>query len=132
LAPAAFLGAGWCAAVADLGSVPVDAWSGPPTSLRLEVAGGPAGDARVDVVLEGGVPMQLSEEGSAKADVVATLGWADAVAVADGSLRLDTAYMQGRAKLAGPHSSVLALLAVSATPAWERARQRLAALTDFD
>jgi hypothetical protein len=130
LAAVEFLGAGWGAAVADLGAVPADAWTGPPTSVRLEVAGGPEGDTRVDAVLESGGPVQVVG-GTTKPDVVVTLGWADAVAIADGSLRLDTAYMQGRAKLAGPHGSVLAVLAASATPAWEQARHRLAAMTTF-
>lgn len=128
----AFLGAGWCAAVADLGPVAVDAWVGPPTSVRLEVAGGSHGVTRIDAVLQGAEPVTAGiAESTRTGDVVLTLGWSDAVAIADGSLRLDTAYMQGRAKLAGPHGLVLALLAASATPVFERARDRLAVLTDF-
>ncbi len=101
-------------------------------SLRLEVTGGPDGDVRIDATLRASEAVVVAvAESTRPADVVVTVVRPVAVDVAAGSLRLDTAYMQGRLKVAGPHRLVLALLAATATPAWEQARDRLAAMTDF-
>jgi hypothetical protein len=129
-----FLDEAWCAAVRDLGPLPpavTDLLAGGPVVVRVELAG-PDGDARLDVRLEAGRPVEVGPAeapAAAGADLVLTLSRADARAVVDGALRLDTAYMQGRAKLAGDHGRALRLLAASAGEGWERARSRLAAVT---
>ncbi len=127
----AFLGEAWRSAVEASGAVPADAWSEGPTRLQVIVTGDPAGELRLVATLAGGRPITLQLDDGSPVDLVLTLARPDAVALAEGSLRLDTAYMQGRAKLAGDQRLVLRLLAASARTGWERPRASLSASTDY-
>jgi hypothetical protein len=127
----AFLSAAWCAAVATLGPLPGDRWGGGPIAVDVVVTEGPRAETRVSALFAPGLPVTVSPAPAPPADLVLTLGREDAVALGEGWVRLDTAYMRGQVKLAGDQSLVLRLLAASATSAWDEPRARLAAMTDF-
>jgi hypothetical protein len=127
----AFLGEAWRSAVEASGAVPLDAWSDGPTHIQVILTGDPAGELRLVATLAAGRPITLQLDGASPAGLVLTLSRADAQALAEGSLRLDTAYMQGRAKLAGDQGLVLRLLAFSARTGWEQARAALSASTNY-
>jgi hypothetical protein len=130
----AFLSADWCAAAGSLGPLPVDGSTA--FAVELVVTEGPRSDTRVVAELLPGAPPRLAPGARSPAVsgavVTLTLARDDALAILNGRLRLDTAYMQGRAKLAGDHGLVLRLLSASASPAWEAGRSRLAAITDAE
>jgi hypothetical protein len=131
----AFLTAEWCASAGSiLEPLPLEGWTG--FVVELVVTEGPKSETRVAAALVPGAPPNLSPGSSSSAPpgpvVTLTLTRDDALAILFARLRLDTAYMQGRAKLAGDHGLVLRLLSASAGPTWEVCRSRLAAITDAE
>ena len=62
--------------------------------------------------------------------VVLTSGWQDARAMTADELDPGVAFMQGRMKVTGSMAVVLALLALTATPAGRDLRRRIAEVTE--
>jgi hypothetical protein len=105
---------------------------GPELRVQHVVGGGRAEpEVRYVVVVEGGRPVSVVPGADPAADVVLTTDRAAAADLVAGRVALDTAYMQGRAKLAGDPAAVLALLRASRDPAWRSFADRLAASTDL-
>ncbi|MGD9798905.1 MAG: SCP2 sterol-binding domain-containing protein [Acidimicrobiia bacterium] len=131
MAPVELFGEAWCAAASALGPVTFDAR---PTgfSVQVIVTGSPSGDTRLVATVDdaGGLSVGPADGGPAP-DLVVTVPRAEAAALLAGRLRLDTAYMQGRVKVAGDHALVLRVLAASAGQGWAAGLARLAAVTAF-
>src|SRR5205814_2501 len=68
---------------------------GASASVQLVVTGGPDGEVRCAWMLEDGKLRDVRLESKPDADVVLTLGYADAVAVQRGELDPSVAFMQG-------------------------------------
>ena len=99
--------------------------------MQFEVVGGPEGDIRYFWVLEDG---QLRHSGPGSVDdpdVTLTTEWADAVAMQQGTLDPNVAFMQGRMKVAGSMSTMMALLPVTNAPEYQALRKRIAEITEF-
>ena len=89
-------------------------------SLRLVVEGGPEGTRRIVLGVESGA-ISLTEDPDEElpADVIIALGWADAVALFDGALSAPEAITQGKIRVRGDLSVLVAgqELLVAAAPA---------------
>jgi predicted lipid carrier protein YhbT len=99
--------------------------------MQFEVVGGPEGDVLYFWVLENG---QLRHSGLGPVDdpdVTLTTEWVDAVAMQQGSLDPNVAFMQGRMKVAGSMSTMMALLPVTNAPEYQGLRKRIAGITEF-
>jgi len=118
---------------------------GPSARVQCELTGGPDGEVHTYWVLEGGRlvasgvgdvatadPVGPAEEtADAPAEVTVTLSWDDAVAVQQGALDPNVAFMRGRLKVAGSMGVMLHLLAATATPAYQELRQKVLDITEF-
>jgi alkyl sulfatase BDS1-like metallo-beta-lactamase superfamily hydrolase len=123
-----FLSGDWLAAVLDAyRDVPRHA--GATGVVEHTVTGAPAGDTTYWVAVEDG---QLTGTGAGPrpdATVTVTVPYAVAADLATARLDLSSAFMQGRAKVAGDHAGLLRLLAATARPEHRAATERLAGRT---
>jgi putative sterol carrier protein len=99
--------------------------------IQFEISGGPDGNGTYYWVLEDGRPVSRGGGPVAGAEVTLSVSWDDAIAMHQGRLDPSVAFMQGRMKVAGSMELVLALLPVTATPAFRDLRGRIAELTDY-
>ena len=104
---------------------------GASASVQLVVTGGPDGDVRSTWMLEDGTLRDVRLESKPDADVVLTLGYADAVAVQRGELDPSVAFMQGRMKTAGDPGALLRVLPVTSSPEWRALRAALDETTEY-
>ncbi len=105
--------------------------SGVSARIQYEITGGPQGDVSYYWVLEDG-RLQSSASGAIDApDVTVTIPWGDAVAMHQGGLDPNVAFMQGRMKVAGSMGVMMALLPVTNTPEYQDLRRRIAEITEF-
>ncbi len=98
--------------------------------IQVVVSGGPDGDVSYVRELEGGRLVASAPGRIRDPEVVLTSGWQDARAMAAGELDPGVAFMQGRMKVTGSMTVVLALLALIATPAGGDLRRRIAEVTE--
>ncbi len=99
--------------------------------IQYEVTGGPDGDVSYYCILEDG-RLQSSAGGSVESpDVTITTPWADSVAMQQGDLDPNVAFMQGRMKVSGSMGVMMALLPATTTPEYQGLRRRIAEITEF-
>ncbi len=99
--------------------------------IQYEVTGGPDGDVSYYCILEDG-RLQSSAGGRVESpDVTITAPWADSVAMEQGDLDPNVAFMQGRMKVAGSMGVMMALLPAARTPEYKALRRRIAEITEF-
>ena len=109
----------------------------PGASIRLQqvVTGGPDGDVRYLTVIDDGrtVDQRRAQDPAADLapDVTITTTYADAVAIQQGALDINTGFMQGRVKVAGNMAKLLDLLPLASRTEWRDVQARIAAATDF-
>ena len=109
---------GWLADVAD-------------AVFQIDVAGSPDGALPWHVQLAGGAVASCGRGPAASPDIVLSLSWADAKAIAADDLDANAAYMLGRVKTEGETGPLVALLKAMQLPDARQARARLAADTEF-
>jgi putative sterol carrier protein len=126
----AWLSAEWFDEVRALGT---DCPSRPDLSgtIQCELSGGPEGTVRCYAVLEGGRLQSGSTGKAAAADATLTASWDDGVALTNGKLDPNVAFMRGRLKVGGSMALVLALLAATSSEDYRDFAKRLGAVTDF-
>jgi putative sterol carrier protein len=100
-------------------------------TIQCELSGGPTGTVRCYAVLENGRLQSGSIGKATAADVTLTASWEDGVALTNGTLDPNVAFMQGRLKVGGSMALVLALLAATSSEEYRDFGKRLAAVTDF-
>ncbi len=99
--------------------------------LQVVVSGGPDGDVKWSWVVKDG-KLTVSELGIVDdADVTLTLPYADAVAVSQGELDPNAAFMQGRMKVAGDVGKMLQLLPITRASEYQGFDQQLRAITSY-
>jgi putative sterol carrier protein len=99
--------------------------------IQYEVTGGPDGDVSYYCILEDG-GLQPSAGGSVESpDVTITASWADSVAMQQGDLDPNVAFMQGSMKVSGSMGVMMALLPATTTPEYQDLRRRIAEITEF-
>ena len=128
MAEVAFLGTEWLALARELfGNVAP--CPGATARVQRVVTGAPDGDVVFTLAFEDGrlVDAALADDGEPNpdAELTITTTYADTLAVASGELDLNVAVMQGRAKVAGSMSALLALLPVTRSRDFRAARAAL-------
>jgi hypothetical protein len=128
----AFLGAEWLALARELfGNVAP--CPGATARVQRVVTGAPDGDVVLTLGFEDGRLVEAARaEGSEPepdAELTITTTYADTLALASGDLDLSVAVMQGRAKVAGSMSALLAILPVTRSRDVRAARAALHART---
>jgi putative sterol carrier protein len=99
--------------------------------IQHEISGGPDGDVSYHWILEDG-RLQSGAGGTVGGpDVIVTVPWADSVAICQGDLDPNVAFMQGRMKVSGSMGVMMALLSVTSTPEYQDLRRRVAEVTEF-
>jgi putative sterol carrier protein len=112
-------------------------WSAQPVHpdlsarMQYEISGGPDGNFSYYWVIENGRLVDSGAGAIASPDVTITFTWDDALAVHRGDLDPNVAFMQGRMKVAGSMSVMMALLPATNTEEYRDLRQRVAAVTEF-
>lgn len=106
----------------------------PPTPgatgvVEHTVTAAPAGDTAYWVVVEDGRVTGTGPGPRPDATVTVTVPYPVAAELATNRLDLSSAFMQGRAKVAGDHAGLLRLLATTARPEHRAATERLAGRT---
>jgi hypothetical protein len=125
-----WLSAEWFDQVRAMG---FDQLSPPGLSARIqhEVTGGPDGDVSYYCILEDG-RLESSAGGSVESpDVTITAPWADSVAMQQGDLDPNVAFMQGRMKVSGSMGVMMALLPATTTREYQDLCRRIAEITEF-
>jgi putative sterol carrier protein len=100
-------------------------------TFQCELTGAPNGTVRCYAILEDGRLQSGSTGKASAADVALTTSWDDAVALTTGSLDPNVAFMQGRLKVTGSMTFMLALLSATVSEAYRDFSKRLAAATEF-
>ena len=124
-----FLSEEWVAAA---GTSAVPAVDGAFTGrVQHVVSGGPDGDVKYVVTWTDGRPTGAAVDVDKEAEVSLTLPFADAVAVAQGEVDLNSLFMQGQMKVAGATGPLLAFLSATQVPAFVAETAARATDTDF-
>ena len=127
---AKYLSQEWLDRQRDLGrDLPREA--GSSAVVQHIVTGGPDGEVRYVLTVEDGVVVGAVVGSDADADVTLTTTYADAVAILQGELDANAAFMQGRVKVVGDMGRLLPLMVLGRTQEHEAVRAALAAETDL-
>jgi putative sterol carrier protein len=105
--------------------------AGATAKLQYIVTGGPDGDVKYYWVLEDGKLLESQLGVIADPDVTMTLVHADSVAIAQGELDANAAFMQGRMKVAGNMGKMMQLLPLTQSTEYQALQAELRGLTTF-
>ena len=127
---ARFLAPDWFDEMAALGSqhAPFD---GVSARVEIVVSGGPDGDVKGELVLDGGRVTEARAGAATGADLTMTFDYATAAEIQQGTLDPSVAFMQGRSKAAGDTGVLLQLLPLTRTDAYRAWRDKVSATTEF-
>jgi hypothetical protein len=119
-----FLGAQWLALARELlGDMPPR--QGATARVQRVVTGAPDGDVVFTLAFEDGrlldAALAAGHDPDPDAELTITTTYADTLLLASGDLELAVAVMQGRAKVAGSMSALLAILPVTRSPEFRAA-----------
>ncbi|MEO6629943.1 MAG: SCP2 sterol-binding domain-containing protein, partial [Aquihabitans sp.] len=130
--PIPFLTEEWLDLVrSEMATVESEMSPGFTAMVEFVVPKGPGGEVRWVGAFENGSLVSATMGAGPDADVSLTTVYPDAVAVLRGELDLNTAFMQGRMKVAGPTGPLLALIAQAQAPATRAALDGVLAATSF-
>jgi putative sterol carrier protein len=127
---ARFLSPDWLGEVSALGGQDA-AFGDVSARVELVVSGGPDGDVKCVLVLDGGRIAETRPGAATDAELTMTLDYATAAEIQQGTLDPSVAFMQGRSKAAGDTGVLLQLLPVARTDAYRALRDKLNANTEF-
>jgi hypothetical protein len=113
-----------------LAELPDEGDAGPTVRVQHVVTGGPDGDVVYHLAYQGGRVVGGGVGTDPEAEVVLTTVHAVAAEIAAGDVEPSVAFMQGRLKTEGPTTRLLPLLALTQTPPYRAATDRLHAETN--
>ncbi|HEY8525632.1 MAG TPA: SCP2 sterol-binding domain-containing protein [Acidimicrobiales bacterium] len=99
--------------------------------VRCVVTGGPDGDVTYHLEFDGGRAVSGGPGPGDEPDVVLTTTYEVARDIARGDLEPSVAFMQGVLKTQGPTAQLVPLLALTQSPAYQAAAERLRAETEL-
>ncbi len=105
----------------------------PGASARMQyvVTGGPEGDIRYYWLLENGQLVENQLGDIADPEITLTLSYEDAVAIQQGELDANAAFMQGKVKVTGNMAKLMALLPLTSAPEYVQLQQQIREITEF-
>jgi predicted lipid carrier protein YhbT len=104
---------------------------GVSAKVQYVVGGAPDGDVKYSWVLQDGKLLESRLGVLEDAEVTLTLPYAESVAIAQGELDPNVAFMQGRMKVAGDTGKVLQLLPLTRSPEYVAFQDALRGLTTY-
>jgi putative sterol carrier protein len=105
----------------------------PGVDARMQqvVTGGPDGDIKYYWVIKDGTLLESSLGELPDPEFTMTMSLADSVAVQKGDLDANSAFMQGRMKVAGNMAKLLSLLPLTNSPEYKQLQEDIRAVTEF-
>jgi putative sterol carrier protein len=105
----------------------------PGVNARMQqvVTGAPDGDIKYYWVIEDGKLVESSLGELPDAEFTMTTAWADSVAVQNGDLDPNAAFMQGKMKVSGNMAKLLSLLPLTNAPEYKQLQEDIRAVTEF-
>jgi predicted lipid carrier protein YhbT len=104
---------------------------GATARMQYVVTGGPDGDIRYYWVLENGKLQESSLGELPDADFTMTMTYADSVAVQNGDLDANAAFMQGRIKVTGNMGTLMQLMPLTMSPEYKQLQEQVRGMTEF-
>jgi putative sterol carrier protein len=104
---------------------------GASAKLQYVVTGGPDGDIKYYWVLENGKLLESQLGTISDADFTMTLTYEDSVALAQGELDANAAFMQGRMKVAGNMGKLMQLMPLTQSVEYKALQEQIRPLTSF-
>lgn len=104
---------------------------GASAQMQYVVSGGPSGDIKYYWILQDGKLLESALGNAPEADLTLTLTYDDSVRVQSGELDANTAFMQGRMKVAGNMAKFMQLLPLTSSPEYQALQAQLRQLTTF-
>jgi predicted lipid carrier protein YhbT len=104
---------------------------GATARMQYVVTGGPDGDIRYYWVLENGKLQESSLGELPDADFTMTMTYADSVAVQNGDLDANAAFMQGRIKVTGNMGTLMQLMPLTMSPEYKQLQEQVREMTEF-
>ena len=104
---------------------------GATARMQYVVTGGPDGDIRYYWVLENGKLQESSLGELPDADFTMTITYADSVAVQNGDLDANAAFMQGRIKVTGNMGTLMQLMPLTMSPEYKQLQEQVRGMTEF-
>jgi alkyl sulfatase BDS1-like metallo-beta-lactamase superfamily hydrolase len=105
----------------------------PGASARMQyvVTGGPEGDIRYYWLLENGQLVENQLGDIADPEITLTLSYEDAMAIQQGELDANAAFMQGRIKVAGNMAKLMSLLPITNSPEYKQLQDEVRQVTEY-
>ncbi len=104
---------------------------GASAQMQYVVSGGPDGDIRYYWILQDGKLLESALGDAPAADLTLSISYADSVKVQQGELDANSAFMQGRMKVAGDMTKFMTLLPLTASPEYKALQGQVRALTTY-
>jgi putative sterol carrier protein len=104
---------------------------GASAKMQYVVTGGPEGDIKYYWVLENGKLLESQLGEIADADFTMTSTYDDSVAIANGTLDANAAFMQGKMKVAGNTGKLMTLMPLTMSPEYKALQEQIRGLTEF-
>ena len=104
---------------------------GATARMQYVVTGGPDGDVRYYWVLENGKLQESSLGDLPDPDFTMTMSYADSVAVQQGDLDANAAFMQGRIKVTGNMGKLMQLMPLTMSPEYKQLQEQVREITEY-
>lgn len=95
------------------------------------VSGGPDGGITYHQIIENGKVLDQGLGGCENADITMSVTWDDSVKVQKGELDANTAFMQGRMKVAGNMAKLMALMPLTMSPEYKEIQVSIREHTEY-
>lgn len=100
--------------------------------MQYVVSGGPQGNVEYYWVLVEGRLEEAAMGRLDDADLTLVHSWDDAMAIQNGTLDPNVAYMQGRLKVSGDMAKLMSLLPLTTSAHYSELREQVASCTEFE
>lgn len=104
---------------------------GSSAKMQYVVAGGPDGEIKYYWVLENGKLLESQLGEVADADFTLTTTYEDSVAISQGELDANAAFMQGRMKVTGNMGKLMQLLPLTMSPEYKELQDKIREITEY-
>lgn len=105
--------------------------AGASAKMQYVVTGGPDGDIKYYWVIENGKILESQLGEIAEADFTTTSTYEDSVAIAQGTLDANAAFMQGKMKVAGNTGKLMALMPLTMSPEYKALQEEIRKITEY-